>query len=69
VILSALSITHLLKSGEETSSSKAFSVEPLVNVSHSAFENIFLSGVAWNVEGYNPESDSRQGAVLVKPEG
>ena len=65
VILSALVDSHLLNSGDATSSSKAFSVDSLVNASHSAAEYFLLSGVVCMMDGYN-SSDSFLGGVLVK---
>lgn len=65
LILSALVNNHLLKSGEATSPSNAFSVDSFVKASHSASEYFLLSGVEWKVEGY--KSDSFPGGVLDKP--
>lgn len=68
LILSALVESHLLKSGDATSSSKAFSVDSFVNASHSAAEYFLLSGVVCMMDGYK-SSDSFLGGVLVKPDG
>ena len=56
LILSALSTSQLLKSGEETSPSKAFLVESLVSLSHSSLEIFLRSCVEWNIEGYTSSS-------------
>lgn len=53
LILPALEVNHLPKSGDATSSSKAFSVDSFVNASHSAAEYFFLSGVLCIMDGYN----------------
>ena len=68
LIRSLLVTNHIQNSGEAASSSRAFSVESWVNVSHSTFENFLLSGVVWITEGYDSSSENFSAEVLVKPD-